>query len=148
MVFDELYQEIILDHSRNPRNREKLDHVSRELSHENPSCGDQVKLEIVLDAAGMIEKLAFDGQGCAISMASASLMTERLKGRTVEDARNEISTFLEAMRDRESGMERLQEMDEELAALGGVIHFPMRVKCATLAWHGMEANLDRMEKNS
>ena len=138
MAFDDLYQEIILDHYRNPRNMEKLDHISEENVHENPSCGDSVKLEALVED-GVLTKVGFEGRGCAISVASASMMTELLAGRPVDEAREIISKFQEVMRG-EGDPQILQEWGE-LAALEGVISFPLRIKCATLSWHALEVTL-------
>ena len=138
MAFDDLYQEIILDHYRNPRNTADLSHISEENVHENPSCGDSLKLHAIVKD-GRIQKTEFQGQGCAISVASASMMTELLTGRTVEEAREIISRFQAIMRG-EGEVTDLQEWGE-LAALEGVVSFPLRIKCATLSWHALEVTL-------
>lgn len=138
MAFDDLYQEIILDHYRNPRNTADLSHISEENVHENPSCGDSVKLHAIVKD-GRIEKTEFQGRGCAISVASASMMTELLTGRTVDDAREIIRQFQAIMRG-EDDVAVLQEWGE-LAALEGVVSFPLRIKCATLSWHALEVTL-------
>lgn len=137
---DDLYMEIILDHYKSPRNKADLSHINDDNMHENPSCGDTVKLEILLGDDGRIESARFDGHGCAISTASASLMTERLPGRTTEEARSFIEVFLKVLRGEEP-VERLEEWGD-LAVLGGVVQFPMRVKCVTLAWHALEKSLE------
>lgn len=136
---DDLYMEIILDHYKSPRNKADLSHIDDDQLHENPSCGDTVKLEVRLGEDGRIASVRFDGHGCAISTASASLMTERLPGLTPDEARRFISIFLEVLRG-EQPPERLEEWGD-LAVLGGVVQFPMRVKCATLAWHALKENL-------
>ena len=128
MAFEDLYQEIILDHYKHPRNHADLSHLSDDHAHENPSCGDSLKLEVKLED-GRISSIAFDGQGCAISMSSASMMTERVKGKTLAEAAGDIESFLSFMR----GEKELDlEADGEMAALAGVVKFPLRVKCATL----------------
>jgi nitrogen fixation NifU-like protein len=138
MAFDDLYQEIILDHYRNPRNSADLSHLSEENVHENPSCGDSVKiLAVVKD--GKIEKLEFDGTGCAISVASASMMTEILTGKSVNEAKRIIKEFQAVMRG-EADRSALDQWGE-LVALSGVIDFPLRVKCATLSWHALDVIL-------
>jgi nitrogen fixation NifU-like protein len=139
MAFDDLYQEIILDHYRNPRNAADLSHISEENVHENPSCGDSVKIHASVKN-GKIEKLEFEGKGCAISMASASMMSELLTGKSVEEARQVIADFQAVMR----GESERSTLDSwgELAALSGVIDFPLRVKCATLSWHALEVSLE------
>ena len=141
MAFDDLYQEILLDHYRNPRNAAVLDHISDENLHENPTCGDSIKLDVKISSDGKIEKLFFDGKGCAISVASASMMTELIKGKDVKSAMKTIQQFIEVMR----GSQERDVLEEwgELAALGGVIKFPLRVKCATLAWHALEQCVEK-----
>jgi nitrogen fixation protein NifU and related proteins len=134
MSFDDLYQEIILDHYRSPRNRASLDHVPEALAHENPSCGDSLKLEVVVKD-GVLEGIRFDGKGCAISTASASLMTESVRGRSLAEAREIAGGFIRALRG-EAAPETLDAMDD-LAAFKGIIKLPVRVKCATLAWHAL-----------
>ena len=138
-AMDDLYMEIILDHYKSPRNKTDLSHLSDDQVHENPSCGDSVKLEVTMNEDGRIGSVHFDGHGCAISTASASLMTERLPGLTVNEARKFIASFLSVFRG-ETGGEVLEEWGD-LAVLGGVTKFPMRVKCATLAWHALEKSL-------
>jgi len=136
---DSLYMEVILDHYKFPRNRADLSHIADEYLHENPSCGDSFKLELVMGEDGKIERLCFDGHGCAISTASASLMSERLIGKTPEQARRLIEVFLRVLRGEESP-ESLEEWGD-LKVLGGVTQFPLRVKCATLAWHAARKSL-------
>jgi nitrogen fixation NifU-like protein len=136
--FEDLYREIILDHYRHPRNAAHLDDVPEEMVHENPSCGDALKLE-VRHEDGVVASARFEGRGCAISMASASMMTELVRGRPVEEARALADAFIRVMRGEEPP-ERLEEWGD-LAALGGVIQFPLRVKCATLAWHALRKSL-------
>ena len=137
---DDLYMEIILDHYKSPRNKADLSHIDDDQVHENPSCGDSVKLEITLGDDGKISSVRFDGHGCAISTASASLMTERLPGLTTEEGIDFINIFLQVLRG-DIPPERLEEWGD-LAVLGGVVQFPMRVKCATLAWHAARKNLE------
>lgn len=139
MAFDDLYQEIILDHYRNPRNAEALPDVSDELVHENPSCGDSVKISVEVGEDGTVRRIRFDGHGCAISVASASIMSEELAGKPVDVVRAEIERFVSVMR----GTAPADELDElgDLVALKGIIQYPTRVKCATLAWHALNATL-------
>ena len=137
----ELYQEIILDHSRHPRHFGSLAEANRTAEGFNPLCGDKVKIDLIVDGAGRIADIAFDGKGCAISVASASLMSEMLKGRTVEEAEHLMRGFLELVKD--GSTEELSGDDREfLEVMAGVSEFPMRVKCATLAWHAMKSALD------
>jgi len=138
-AFDDLYQEIVLDHYRSPRNKARLDHVPESMVHENPSCGDSIKLEVALDNDGKLQGLRFDGRGCAISTASASLMTEKLKGLSVSEARSLADRFISTLRG-EKPLETLDDMGD-LAAFKGVAQFPVRVKCATLAWHALLLSL-------
>ena len=137
---DDLYMEIILDHYKSPRNKADLSHLSDENLHENPSCGDSIKLEVLVGDDGRISSVRFDGHGCAISTASASLMSERFTGKTPDEARELISVFLNVLRGEEPAEKLVQWGD--LAVLGGVVQFPMRVKCATLAWHALEKALE------
>ena len=137
----ELYQEIILDHSRHPRHFGRLAEANRTAEGFNPLCGDKVKIDLVVDGESRIADLAFEGKGCAISVASASLMSEMLKGRTVEEAENLMTGFLELVKG--GSTEELSAEDREnLEVMGGVSEFPMRVKCATLAWHAMKSALN------
>jgi nitrogen fixation NifU-like protein len=137
MGFDDLYQEIIMDHYRHPHNAEHLNDVAAQV-HENPACGDAIKVVPRL-ADGRITKVVFDTKGCAISTASASMMSALLSGRSIAEARGIMKEFLEIMRNRGDGA-RLEQWGD-LAALRSVMHFPVRVKCATLAWHALEQSL-------
>ena len=135
MAFDDLYQEIILDHAKNPRNKENLDFISDDEIHENPTCGDSIKLDVEFDSAGRLERVRFDGDGCAISTSSASMMTEILEGKTRDEAKTMAKDFIGIMRkEKESNLEEWGD----LIALEGVIQYPLRVKCATLPWHALK----------
>jgi nitrogen fixation NifU-like protein len=130
----ELYQEVILDHSRHPRHFGRLEQPTHKAEGFNPLCGDRVDVTLVLDRDSRVTDIKFTGKGCAISQASASLMTELLAGRTVEDAKRLMQGFLHLVRGEEA--EGLTPDDREhLEAMSGLSEFPMRVKCATLAWH-------------
>ncbi len=131
----ELYQEVVIDHSRHPRNFGPLPDASHQAEGDNPLCGDHLKLYLRL-AGGVIEELRFEGAGCAISTASASLMTEALKGRTVAEAQALFDGF-HAMLTGEKAHAPLGKLE----VLGGVREFPARIKCATLAWHTLQAAL-------
>ncbi len=138
----ELYQDIILDHGRKPRNFHAMAHPSHFAHGHNPLCGDRVT--VYLDIEGnRIKDVSFEGRGCAISTASASLMTEVLKGKTLEEAKELFAAFhAEVMGGEAPTMpEALQDDFERLAPLEGVKAYPARVKCATLAWHAFEAAL-------
>jgi nitrogen fixation NifU-like protein len=135
---DELYQEVILDHNRSPRNFCRLDGATHHAEGHNPLCGDHVEIFLKI-TDGVITDITFEGNGCAISKASASLMTERLKGMPVEEAAELHSEIHDVLRgNSDVDTDRLGK----LAALSGVSEFPMRVKCATLAWHTMKAAAD------
>jgi len=137
----ELYQEVILDHSRHPRNFGALAAATHRGEGYNPLCGDRVKVYLHVGGAGRIDDVSFEGKGCAISQASASLMTEMIKGRTVSESQVLMSGFLHlAKGDATTGLEG--EDRERLDVMAGVSAFPMRVKCATLAWHTMRSALE------
>jgi len=141
----ELYQEIILDHSRHPRHFGALADANHVAEGFNPLCGDKVKIYLSVDANDRIQDVSFEGRGCAISVASASLMTDMLKGRTIEQADELMGGFLLLVKGED--VKALDEDDRErLEVMAGVSAFPMRVKCATLAWHAMKAALDSKAK--
>jgi len=140
----ELYQEVILDHSKNPRNFRKIDPADRHADGTNPLCGDRVSLFVKLDG-GRIADVAFQGQGCAISKSSASMMTDALKGKSEAEARALFEEFHEMVTGREKGDAKVLG---KLTVFAGVSEFPARVKCASLAWHTLRAALDRSEKVS
>ncbi|HUK67095.1 MAG TPA: SUF system NifU family Fe-S cluster assembly protein [Anaeromyxobacteraceae bacterium] len=135
---DDLYQEVILDHGRRPRNFRKIEGATRQAEGLNPLCGDHFQLYLKLDG-DRIEDISFDGSGCAISKASASLMTSSIKGKTVAEAEQlfaEFHTLVTEGPDKVS----LSELGK-LAALSGVCEFPTRVKCASLVWHALKSAL-------
>jgi nitrogen fixation NifU-like protein len=130
----ELYQEVILDHSRHPRHYGAMPAPSHKAEGYNPLCGDRVSVYLKLDADGRVVDIAFEGKGCAISQASASMMTSLLKGRTRADAEKLMEGFLHLVKGEDAP--GLTDDDREtLEVMGGISEFPMRVKCATLAWH-------------
>lgn len=136
---DDLYQEILLDHNRNPRNFGDLPEANRTARGYNPLCGDQV--EVFLDIEGdRIEKIRFKGSGCAISQASASMMTALLKGKTVAEAKDIFGKFHKMLTGPAGTGPDPADMGE-LEAFAGVREFPMRVKCATLVWHTLQEAL-------
>jgi nitrogen fixation NifU-like protein len=140
----ELYQEVILDHGRKPRNFRRIENADRTAHGNNPICGDALVLYLALDGSGRIRDLAFQGKGCAISMASASMMTEIVKGLTKADAERLFRRFHDmCTKDAApaAGGDGDAEAVERLKALAGVREFPIRVKCATLAWHTLQAAL-------
>ncbi|MGD9902656.1 MAG: Fe-S cluster assembly sulfur transfer protein SufU [Vicinamibacterales bacterium] len=134
---DDLYQEVILDHNRRPRNFRAIAGAASQEGY-NPLCGDRLTLYVRVDGDRLAD-VAFEGSGCAISKASASLMTEALKGRTVAEARATFEAF-QAMITSPLGSE-VPDLGK-LSALAGVREFPTRVKCASLAWHTLRAALD------
>jgi nitrogen fixation NifU-like protein len=134
-MLEELYQQIILDHYRRPRNKGKANPSDLLAKEYNPLCGDEIEVTMTL-ADDKIVDIKFDGHGCSISQASASIMTQKLQGKTLEEARAFIHDFLSMMRGDTPFGDRKQM--GELKALEGVLKFPVRVKCATLAWHVAE----------
>ncbi|MGZ6007075.1 MAG: Fe-S cluster assembly sulfur transfer protein SufU [Rhizomicrobium sp.] len=137
----ELYQEVILDHSRHPRHFGKLEHATNAAQGYNPLCGDRVTIYLNVGKDGRIADIRFEGKGCAISQASASLMTDMIVGKTVAEAEKLMGGFLNLVKGEE--VEGLNEDDREtLNVMAGVSAFPMRVKCATLAWHTMKSALE------
>ncbi len=152
-MFDDLrdlYQEVILDHGRKPRNFRRLEGANRVARGDNPLCGDRMELWLKLTPDGGIADAAFQGRGCAISMASASLMTETVRGKTAAEA-HEMSDKFRALAMTgtcpECGGAIAEEM-ERLQPLSGVHEFPSRVKCATLAWHTLNAALEGAKEAS
>ena len=135
---NDLYQEVILDHNRRPRNFRRLNRPSHHAEGFNPLCGDRIVLDVQLDG-DRIADVAFEGSGCAISKASASLMTDRLKGCTVSEAQELFERFQRMVT---SPIDQPLDDMGKLSALGGVREFPVRVKCASLAWHTLRAAID------
>jgi nitrogen fixation NifU-like protein len=141
----ELYQEIILDHNRSPRNHGRLSAANREAEGHNPLCGDQVTVTLMTEN-GLVKDIAFEGQGCAISTASASLMTEAVKGHTVAEAEKIFREFQEMV--TETGEAQDHSGLGDLEVLAGVREHPVRIKCATLPWHTLHAALSGEERVS
>lgn len=139
---DDLYREIILDHYRNPRHKGSLAAPSARHEGLNPLCGDEVTVDILVED-GRVSDIAYSGSGCSISQSSASMMTEAVLGKTVADVRHLIQTFTEVMRGSDDF-----DPDElgDLEALTGVRKFPVRVKCATLAWHTLAEALEEAQR--
>jgi nitrogen fixation protein NifU and related proteins len=140
LMFDikDLYQEVIVDHNRSPRNFGKLEDADKTLEGYNPLCGDKLTLYIKTDGK-KINDIAFDGSGCAISVASASLMTDAMKGKTLQEAENLFNEFHNLITtDDEVDMDQLGK----LAALAGVKAYPARVKCASLCWHTLHSVIE------
>ncbi len=146
-MLGELYAELILDHNKAPRNRRQMPDANFEADGHNPLCGDQIHVYLNVHD-GVIKDVSFQGQGCAISTASASLMTEAVKDRSVEDAEALFRKFQLMVTDNEHHVAFEGDLLEKLEALAGVKEFPMRVKCATLAWHTLHAAMAGEEKVS
>jgi nitrogen fixation protein NifU and related proteins len=144
----DLYQDLILDHGKHPHNFRVLPGHNREAMGHNPLCGDRLVLFLTLDDKNIVRDAAFQGSGCAISVASASMMTDMLKGKTLDEAK----TLFDYMHAACTGTPATQKISEDdagrLQALAGVRNYPMRVKCATLAWHTMQAALKAEKKAS
>jgi len=136
-----LYQEVILDHYKNPRNFGALADADRRAEGYNPLCGDEVTVTLRVKD-GTVEAVAFEGHGCAISTASASLMTEAVKGRSVEEA----SAIFERFRRLVTGEDPSEEGLGKLQILAGVRDYPVRIKCATLPWHALRSALENREQ--
>jgi len=135
----DLYQELILDHGRRPRNFRALDGATRSAEGYNPLCGDKVKIFVKMDG-DIVKDISFEGAGCAISTASASIMTETLKGKTRAQAEELFQTFHNLVTGRQAQLDA-PELGK-LAVFSGVSEFPIRVKCATLSWHTLRAALN------
>ena len=139
MELKELYQEIILDHAKNPRNKGKCSEYNHDAKAHNPLCGDKVHIYLNLDKDENIKELSFEGEGCAISLASASILTDTLKGKDLSFTKKVIDDFLNML--KKKGKITLNSLTEDqittINSLSGVQEFPMRIKCATMAWHTM-----------
>ena len=134
---DDLYREVILDHYRSPRNRRSLEAVDIETRGFNPFCGDEVVLQLKLDQAGLIGEISQGGHGCSISQASASILSDLVRGKTLEEGEKLSGAFREMMRGEELSNDQLDAMGD-LEALQGVRKFPIRIKCALLPWAALD----------
>ena len=137
----ELYQEVILDHSRHPRHYGALEGASHKAEGYNPLCGDRVTVYLKLGEDNRVADIKFEGKGCAISQASASMMADMLAGRTVEEAEKLMHGFVHLVKGEEAA-ELSADDREHLDVMAGISEFPMRVKCATLAWHTFHSALE------
>ena len=144
----ELYQEVILDHGKKPRNFRDVEDATAHAHGANPLCGDQLVVYLKVDEDGRIDDVSFVGNGCAISIASASMMTELVKGRTVVDAKAMFERFHKMCtgEDSDDDSTLLEDDLEKLNVLSGVRAFPVRVKCATLPWHTLNAAIDGQDE--
>ncbi len=139
-VLRELYQEVILDHNKNPRNFRRMEDATRHVEGYNPLCGDHYTLFVKMEG-DVIKDVSFEGAGCAISKASASVMSSMLKGKTKAEAENLFQNFHKLVKGELNAEENAEKLGK-LAAFAGVSEFPVRVKCASLAWHTLHAALN------
>jgi nitrogen fixation NifU-like protein len=141
----DVYNELIMEHSMNSYNKRKLDCATcSELGH-NPNCGDEINLEIKVND-DVIEDLAFTGHGCAISQASTSIMIDTLRGKTIEEAKEIVKTFIDMIKRETIDEEELKKLEDAIA-FKNISNMPARVKCALLAWHTLEDILSNKENN-
>ena len=148
MNLKELYQEIILDHGKNPRNLRKSENFNKDAKGHNPLCGDNVHVFLKIDENKKVEDISFEGHGCAISMASASIMTDLVRGKEEFEVKEILNDFLEMIKEKDEINTKLLSEDEKtkLMCLSGVKQYPMRVKCATLSWHTLTSALDNSQQ--
>ena len=150
MELKELYQEIILDHGKTPRNKGKCEGYTHDAQAYNPLCGDKVHIYLKLDKGKHITDMSFEGEGCAISLASASILTDTLKGKGFSFTKKITEDFLNMVKNKTKIT--LNSLTEDqittITSLSGVQKFPMRVKCATMVWHTLLSALDNKKLNS
>ena len=148
MDLKELYQEIILDHGKNPRILRKTSNFNKDGIGDNPLCGDKVHVYLKLDEDKKVQDISFEGQGCAISMASASIMTDLVKGKEEHEVKEIVKDFLEMIKEKDQLNNKILEDNEKtkLMCLSGVKKYPMRVKCATLSWHTLTSAIDNTQQ--
>ena len=145
MELKELYQEIILDHAKNPRNKGKCEDYNHDAKGHNPLCGDKVHIYLNLDKNKNIKELSFEGEGCAISLASASILTDTLKGKDLSFTKKVSDDFINMLKNKTKITLNSLSQDQitTINSLSGVQKFPMRVKCATMAWHTLILALEK-----
>ena len=148
MNLKELYQEIILEHGKNPRNLGKTENYNKDAKGNNPLCGDNVHVYLKLNEQRKVEDISFEGSGCAISMASASIMTDLIKGKSDNEAKEIIEDFLGMIKENPKLKNKILKEDDKtkLMCLSGVKQYPMRVKCATLSWHTLVSAMEEGRK--
>jgi len=148
MDLKQLYQDIILEHGKSPRNLGKCEGYSHEAKGYNPLCGDKVHIYLKLNNKKKVDSLTFEGDGCAISLASASIMTELVKGKSFEEAKEIMNAFLNMIKNTSEIQSNHLDEDQKtkLMSLSGVKQFPMRVKCATLSWHTLVSAMEGKKK--
>ena len=144
MDLKDLYQELILDHGKNPRNLGKFENFNKDAKGHNPLCGDKVHVYLKMDENKKISDIKFEGHGCAISMASASIMTELMKDKEEAEVKELIDDFLKMIKDSPELKSKIISDDDKikLMSLSGVKKYPMRVKCATLPWHTLVSAME------
>ena len=141
----DVYNDLIMEHSMNSYNKKKLEGADYSEVGHNPNCGDEITLELKLDG-NKIEDMAFTGHGCAISQASTSIMIDTLRGKTIEEAKEIIKTFIEMIKRETTDEEQLKKLEDAIA-FKNVSNMPARVKCALLAWHTIEDMLNKNDQN-
>ena len=148
MNIKELYQEIILEHGKNPRNLRKTENFNKDAKGNNPLCGDNVHIYLKLDEKKKVEDISFEGSGCAISMASASIMTDLIKVKEELEVKEIVNDFLGMIKENPELESKNLKEDEKtkLMCLSGVKQYPMRVKCATLSWHTLISAIDNSQE--
>ena len=148
MNLKELYQEIILDHGKNPRNLRRTENFNKDAKGHNPLCGDKVHVYLKLNENKKVEDISFEGQGCAISMASASIMTDLVKGKEESEVKEIVNDFLDMIKEKDQLNSNILNEDDrtKLMCLSGVKQYPMRVKCATLSWHTLTTAIDKSQE--
>ena len=148
MNLKELYQEIILEHGKNPRNLGKVHEFNKDAKGHNPLCGDNVHVYLKLNGQKIVEDISFEGSGCAISLASASIMTDLIKGKNEHEAKEIVEDFLRMIKENPDLKSEYLKDDEKtkLMCLSGVKQYPMRVKCATLSWHTLTSAMDNSKE--
>ncbi|CAH0117782.1 MULTISPECIES: Fe-S cluster assembly sulfur transfer protein SufU [unclassified Paenibacillus] len=138
MQLDDLYRRVIMDHYKNPRNQGKFDAEAVTVDLNNPTCGDRISLQLQVED-GIVKAAKFTGEGCSISMSSASMMTDAVKGKTLEEAMDLAARFSSLMKGEAAEFEEY----EDIEALAGVNKFPARIKCATLAWNALRKGIEQ-----
>jgi len=148
MDLKELYQDIILEHGKSPRNFGKCEKYTHEAKGHNPLCGDQVHVYLKLNNEKKVDNVTFEGVGCAISIASTSIMTESVKGKSLEIAKRIVMDFLNMIRSAKEfkSSDLNEEQKTKIMSLSGVKQYPMRVKCATLAWHTLTSAIEKKKE--
>ena len=150
MDLKDLYQEIILDHGKNPRNLRKTENFNKDAKGHNPLCGDKVHVFLKIDENKNISDISFEGSGCAISMASASIMTDLMKEKKEKEVKELVEDFLQMIKESPEIKTKIISENEKtkLMSLSGVKQYPMRVKCATLAWHTLTSAMNNSQEET